>query len=63
MAAYKQFLSSDVIVTPFEVNKGFSFIESEFTNSDVDIDRFEGVNNTLLNNVATTGNNNDQYKV
>ena len=63
MAAYKQFLSSDVIVTPFEVNKGFIFTESEFTDSDVDIDRFEGVNNTLINNVAPTGNNNDQYKV
>ena len=63
MAAYKQFLSSDVIVTPFEVNKGFSFPASEFTDSDVDIDRFEGVNNTLINNVAPTGNNNDQYKV
>ena len=63
MAAYKQFLSSDVIVTPFEVNKGFSFPASEFTDSDVDIDRFEGVNNTLINNVSPTGNNNDQYKV
>ena len=63
MAAYKQFLSSDVIVTPFEVNKGFSFPASEFTDSDVDIDRFEGVNNTILNNFSKTGNNNDQYKV
>ena len=34
MAAYKQFLSSDVIVTPFEVNKGFTFTESEFADSD-----------------------------
>jgi len=63
MAAYKQFLSSDVIVTPFEVNKGFLFSASEFTDSDVDIDRFEGVNNTLLNNASKTGNDNDQYKV
>ena len=63
MAAYKQFLSSDVIVTPFEVNKGFTFLASEFTDSNVDIDRFEGVNNTFLNNTSKTGNNNDQYKV
>jgi hypothetical protein len=63
MSAFKQFLSQDIIVEPFRVNKGFSFPASEFTNNDVDIDRFEGVNNTLLNNVATTGNNNDQYKV
>ena len=63
MAAYKQFLSSDVIVTPFGVNKGFTFLASEFTDSDVSIDRFEGVNNTFLNNISKTGNNNDQYKV
>jgi len=63
MAAYKQFLSSDVIVTPFEVNKGFTFLASEFTDSNVDIDRFEGVNNTFLNNISKTGNNNNQYKV
>jgi hypothetical protein len=63
MSAFKQFLASDVIVTPFEVNKGFIFPASEFTNNDVDIDRFEGVNNTLLNNFSKTGNNNDQYKV
>jgi hypothetical protein len=63
MSAFKQFLSQDIIVEPFKVNKGFSFLESEFTNNDVNIDRFEGVNNTLLNNIATTGNNNDQYKV
>jgi len=63
MAAYKQFLSSDVIVTPFEVNKGFSFPASEFTDSNVDIDRFEGVNNTFLINPSKTGNNNNQYKV
>ena len=63
MAAYKQFLTSDVIVTPFEVNKGFSFSSSEFTDNDVDIDRFEGVNNTLINNFAKTGNNNNQSKV
>lgn len=63
MAAYKQFLTSDVIVTPFEVNKGFSFPTSEFTDSNVDIDRFEGVNNTFLINPSKTGNNNNQFKV
>ncbi len=44
MAAYKQFLSSDVIVTPFEVNKGFTFTESEFADSDVQIFTYEGKN-------------------
>ena len=25
MSAYKQFLASDIVVTPFEVNKSFTF--------------------------------------
>ena len=44
MGAYKQFLASDIIITPFEVNKGFIFNESEFTDSNVSIDRFLGKN-------------------
>ena len=31
MSAYKQFLSSDVISTPFVVNKGFTFTDAELT--------------------------------
>ena len=31
MSAYKQFLSTDLIVTPFEVNKSFTFYGNEFT--------------------------------
>lgn len=48
MAAYKQFLSSDVIVTPLEVNKGFTFTESEFADSDVQIFTYEGRNSDLV---------------
>lgn len=44
MAAYKQFLSSDVIITPFEVNKGFTFISSSFGDPDVQIFTYEGKN-------------------
>ena len=48
MSAWKQFLASDIIVTPFEVSKGFTFPSSEFaTGSDgqlVGIDRFIGRN-------------------
>jgi len=44
MAAYKQFLTSDVIVTPFEVNKGFTFPSSSFGDSDVQIFTYEGKN-------------------
>ena len=46
MGAYKQFLASDIIITPFEVNKGFIFNASEFINSNVSIDRFLGKNIT-----------------
>ncbi len=44
MGAYKQFLSQDIIVQPFEVNKGFYFVASDFTDSDVQINRFLGQN-------------------
>ena len=63
MAAYKQFLSSDVIVTPFEVNKGFTFNQGEFTDSDVQIDKFKGVNADFTTNKTTTGLNSTQYQV
>ena len=63
MSAYKQFLASDVIVTPFEVNKGFTFAYSEFTNSDVQVDIFKGINNSFLTNKSTTGLNSTEYQV
>lgn len=44
MIAYKQLLTSDVIVTPFEVNKAFAFSGSGLTASTVGIDRFLGKN-------------------
>ena len=53
MAAYKQFLSSDVIVTPFEVNKGFTFTESEFANSDVQIFTYEGKNSDPVTQIGS----------
>jgi hypothetical protein len=67
MSAYKQFLSSDVIVTPFEVNKRFYFEgSSAFTGSNVGIDRYLGENqNTSLFNPLTsdtTGQITTQYQ-
>jgi hypothetical protein len=66
MGAYKQFLASDIIVTPFEVNKGFIFNGSEFTNSSVSIDRFLGKNITtpIFNPLSdpTTGYISTQYQ-
>lgn len=47
MSAYKQFLASDIIVSPLEVNKNFTFRgESELTDSNVGINRFLGQNST-----------------
>jgi len=66
MGAYKQFLASDIIITPFEVNKGFIFNASEFTNSNVSIDRFLGKNITssIFNPLTdpTTGYISTQYQ-
>lgn len=45
MSAYKQFLASDIVLTPFEVNKGFEYKgQDALTGSDVGIERHLGVN-------------------
>jgi hypothetical protein len=62
MSAYKQFLASDVIVTPFEVNKGFSFNQSEW-GTNVQIDRFLGTSGSFEFNQDTTGTLSTQYQV
>ena len=65
MTAFKQFLSSDLIVTPFEVNKGFSFVgAAALTGSDVGIDRFLGKNIDGLFNTsqALTGEVTSEYQ-
>jgi hypothetical protein len=56
MGAWKQFLASDIIITPFEVNKGFSFPYNNFSDSNVQIDRFLGTNTpgTFYPDTATT---------
>jgi hypothetical protein len=56
MSAYKQFLSSDIIVTPFEINKSFTFEgAASLTGSDVGIDRFLGKN--IQSNPFISGSN------
>lgn len=67
MSAYKQFLSSDIIVTPFEVNKSFYFNgESELNATNVKIDRFVGAKEGELNfnseSWSKTGNVKEEYK-
>jgi hypothetical protein len=46
MSVFKSFITSDVIVSPFEVNKSFTFKGNELTSSNVEIDRYIGLNNT-----------------
>ena len=62
MGAYKQFLASDIIVTPFVVNKGFSFKQSEW-GTEVQIDKFLGISGSFLTNTTTTGILNTEYQV
>jgi len=66
MGAYKQFLASDLVVTPLELNKSFSFQgAAALTGSDVGIDRLLGLNSSSLFNPLsdpTTGQNGTQYQ-
>jgi len=66
MGAYKQFLASDIVVTPFEVNKAFYFEgAAALTASGVGIDRFLGTNITGAFNpttAPTTGQVSTQYQ-
>lgn len=62
MAAYKQFLAQDLIVTPFEVNKSFNFKFSSFGDSDVQIDRFVGQNVDFTTDKSTTGTISTEFK-
>lgn len=66
MGAYKQFLASDIVITPLELNKSFSFQgEDALTGSNVGIDRFLGLNTSSLFNPLTdptTGQVSNQYQ-
>lgn len=55
MAAFKQFNSEDIIISPLEVNKNFTFIGNELTGSNVLISRYLGKNLDFLNNRELTG--------
>ena len=56
MSIYKPFTTSDVVVTPFKVNKSFTFKgASELTSSNVGIDRFFGKN--LQSTLFISGSN------
>jgi hypothetical protein len=58
MSSFKQFNSKDVIVTPFKVNKSFTFLGDAFTDNNIGIDRFIGKNTPSTDNIlqeVTTG--------
>jgi len=66
MAAYKQFLTSDIIITPFEVHKEFTFYGNELVDFNVGIERLLGQNiiNSLFEPLIepTTGQLGSQYQ-
>jgi hypothetical protein len=66
MGAYKPFLASDIVITPLELNKSFSFEgAATLTASNVGIDRFLGLNTSSLFNPLTdptTGQISPQYQ-
>ena len=57
MSAYKQFNAQDLIISPFEVNKGFLFIGGDaLIDSNVGIDRYLGANgNYIISGSELTG--------
>ena len=59
MSVYKPFITSDVIVSPFKVNKSFTFTGNELTGSNVQIDRFLGKNITA--SLWVSGSNTTGY--
>ena len=67
MGAYKQFLASDIVITPLEVNKAFNFEgAAALTSSVVGIDRYLGtnINNYIFNPTVDpqTGQISTQYQ-
>ena len=59
MSIFKPFITSDVIVSPFKVNKSFTFTGNNFTGSNVQIDRFLGKN--ITSSLWVSGSDNTGY--
>ena len=56
MSAFKQFTTKDVVITPFDVQKGFSFLGTAMTASDVGIEVYAGqkpTSNLFISQSAT----------
>jgi hypothetical protein len=59
MSIFKPFITSDVIVSPFKVNKSFTFTGNALTGSNVQIDRFLGKN--ITSSLWISNSNNTGY--
>jgi hypothetical protein len=59
MSIFKSFITSDVIVSPFKVNKSFTFKGNELTGSNVEIDRYLGKN--IISSLWVSGSNPTGY--
>ena len=59
MSIFKSFITSDVIVSPFKVNKSFTFKGNELTGSNVEIDRYLGKN--ITSSLWVSGSNPTGY--
>jgi hypothetical protein len=59
MSIFKPFITSDFIVSPFKVNKSFTFKGNELTGSNVEIDRYLGKN--ITPSLWTSGSNPTGY--
>jgi hypothetical protein len=59
MSVFKSFITSDVIVSPFKVNKSFTFQGNELTGSNVEIDRYLGKN--IISSLWVSGSNPTGY--
>ena len=59
MSIFKSFITSDVIVSPFKVNKSFTFQGNELTGSNIEIDRYIGKN--IIEDIWVSGSNPTGY--
>jgi len=55
MSVFKQFTTNDIVITPFNVNKEFSFLNSEVSSSNVGIEYYLGVKPS--NNIFVSSSN------
>lgn len=64
MSAYKQLNTQDLIVSPFEVNKGFYFVGGDIlTGSDVGINRYIGLDGNYIDSGSILTGTNPDYQL